>query len=434
MQWDIMRGAFDAERHDARPHRRPEAGDLRLPGRRRARLPQGEGDGAVQVDARRQLAQRRRAARTPTTHCSTAPSSAKPASPTARSAPPPPNVEPRLLGAPVAAPLRVRVVHAADGLVPTYQQKVQSAPRSAGPHRPRPRRTDVSSCSRPGRRSSTRRQRRHREPRHAAPRPHRRAGPVQQAGDDRLRRPAARRACPRSSAGRARCSRRGRPGSGSACSRRSSARRRVTGRRSAALTQFIGWTAEQVATRTTRSAGRISTGGCTAGRRCCATRASPRSTRRSVRARRARPGCCARPAGERFMTDLRHIAQLLHEAAVTEGVGPTAMANWLGRRIHEADRDAENEERTRRLESDAAGRAGDHDPPEQGTGVPRRLVPLRLGRLGHSRSTSRSSTTPTTRTSAPSTSGARRLRASPSTEDARRQRSGARTCACSTSR
>jgi exodeoxyribonuclease V beta subunit len=61
----------------------------------------------------------------------------------------------------------------------------------------------------------------------------------------------------------------------------------------------------------------------------------------------------ARPSGERFMTDLRHIAQLLHEAGVSEGLGPTAMATWLGRRIHDAARDAENEERARRLESDA---------------------------------------------------------------------------------
>ena len=53
------------------------------------------------------------------------------------------------------------------------------------------------------------------------------------------------------------------------------------------------------------------------------------------------------------MTDLRHIAQLLHEAGVSEGLGPTAMATWLGRRIHDAERDAENEERARRLESDA---------------------------------------------------------------------------------
>jgi exodeoxyribonuclease V beta subunit len=61
----------------------------------------------------------------------------------------------------------------------------------------------------------------------------------------------------------------------------------------------------------------------------------------------------ARPSGERFMTDLRHIAQLLHEAGVSDGLGPTAMATWLGRRIHDAARDGENEERARRLESDA---------------------------------------------------------------------------------
>ena len=61
----------------------------------------------------------------------------------------------------------------------------------------------------------------------------------------------------------------------------------------------------------------------------------------------------ALPAGERFLTDLRHIAQLLHEAGVSEGLGPTAMATWLGRRIHDAERDGENEERARRLESDA---------------------------------------------------------------------------------
>ena len=61
----------------------------------------------------------------------------------------------------------------------------------------------------------------------------------------------------------------------------------------------------------------------------------------------------ARPSGERFMTDLRHIAQLLHEAGASEGLGPTAMATWLGRRIHDAARDGENEERARRLESDA---------------------------------------------------------------------------------
>ncbi len=60
-----------------------------------------------------------------------------------------------------------------------------------------------------------------------------------------------------------------------------------------------------------------------------------------------------RPDGERFMTDVRHLAQLLHEAGLAQGAGPTALANWLSRRIVEADREAESEERTRRLESDA---------------------------------------------------------------------------------
>ncbi len=60
-----------------------------------------------------------------------------------------------------------------------------------------------------------------------------------------------------------------------------------------------------------------------------------------------------RESGERDLTDLRHIAQLLHEAGVSEGLGPTAMATWLGRRIRDASRDTENEERARRLESDA---------------------------------------------------------------------------------
>ncbi len=120
----------------------------------------------------------------------------------------------------------------------------------------------------------------------------------------------------------------------------------------AALTQFIGWTAADVASKDDERwedlhgslhqwAGILRDKG-------VATLYETVSSRGGVPARVLR-----RPSGERFMTDLRHVAQLLHEAAVTEGVGPTALANWLGRRILEADRDTDNEERTRRLESDA---------------------------------------------------------------------------------
>jgi exodeoxyribonuclease V beta subunit len=58
-------------------------------------------------------------------------------------------------------------------------------------------------------------------------------------------------------------------------------------------------------------------------------------------------------AGERSLTDLRHIGQLLHTAASEEQLGPTALTAWLRTRIAEAEIDTADEERSRRLESDA---------------------------------------------------------------------------------
>ena len=57
--------------------------------------------------------------------------------------------------------------------------------------------------------------------------------------------------------------------------------------------------------------------------------------------------------GERRLTDLRHLAQLLHRAASTERLGVTALRGWLAARVADADRDEGEEERARRLESDA---------------------------------------------------------------------------------
>ena len=56
--------------------------------------------------------------------------------------------------------------------------------------------------------------------------------------------------------------------------------------------------------------------------------------------------------GERRMTDLRHVGQALHGAAVEGGLGISALVSWLRRRRDEAGEDA-TEERSRRLESDA---------------------------------------------------------------------------------
>ncbi|MEV1293625.1 UvrD-helicase domain-containing protein [Pseudonocardia sp. NPDC049635] len=60
----------------------------------------------------------------------------------------------------------------------------------------------------------------------------------------------------------------------------------------------------------------------------------------------------SRPDGERDLTDLRHVGQVLHSAALERHLGPTALTEWLRHRIGEAARDT-SAERSRRLESDA---------------------------------------------------------------------------------
>lgn len=57
--------------------------------------------------------------------------------------------------------------------------------------------------------------------------------------------------------------------------------------------------------------------------------------------------------GERLLTDLRHVGQALHAAAVEGHLGPGALIDWLRHRVDEAETDAVME-RSRRLESDAA--------------------------------------------------------------------------------
>jgi exodeoxyribonuclease V beta subunit len=56
--------------------------------------------------------------------------------------------------------------------------------------------------------------------------------------------------------------------------------------------------------------------------------------------------------GERLLTDLRHVGQLLHAAARRDALGAPALTSWLRRRVDEGLDDGGDEERTRRLESD----------------------------------------------------------------------------------
>jgi exodeoxyribonuclease V beta subunit len=60
-----------------------------------------------------------------------------------------------------------------------------------------------------------------------------------------------------------------------------------------------------------------------------------------------------RADGERVLTDIRHVAQLLHAEAGASRLGPSTLAAWLRARIREAREEVANEERSRRLETDA---------------------------------------------------------------------------------
>ncbi|HWD75117.1 MAG TPA: UvrD-helicase domain-containing protein [Solirubrobacteraceae bacterium] len=135
----------------------------------------------------------------------------------------------------------------------------------------------------------------------------------------------------------------------------------ITRAHSAALTCFIGWSAERLAAadedswaweeihrrlhdwaRVLRTRGLAS---------LLETILRHRSENADGRALPAR--VLGEEAGERSLTDVRHIGQLLHAAATAEQLGPTALTAWLRIRIAEAEQDTADEERSRRLESDA---------------------------------------------------------------------------------
>ncbi|CAN5150214.1 exodeoxyribonuclease V subunit beta [soil metagenome] len=126
----------------------------------------------------------------------------------------------------------------------------------------------------------------------------------------------------------------------------------LTRARSAALTCFFGWSTEQVA-----AAGED--GGEEIHRRLhdwarvLRVKGVASLTEMITLVERLPARVLASAGGERRLTDLRHVAQLLHAAAATAQMGTTALTAWLRRRIAEAEQDTGDEERSRRLESDA---------------------------------------------------------------------------------
>ena len=121
---------------------------------------------------------------------------------------------------------------------------------------------------------------------------------------------------------------------------------------SAALTPFVGWTAEKLA-----SAGEDEReslhrqlhgwAGVLRGKGVAALT----ETITLVEGLPAR--LLAAENGERELTDLRHVGQLLHSTSDNHRMGVTALTSWLRQRIAEAEQDTGDEERSRRLESDA---------------------------------------------------------------------------------
>ncbi len=122
--------------------------------------------------------------------------------------------------------------------------------------------------------------------------------------------------------------------------------------RTAALTPFLGWTATRVAGATEADweevHRRLHGWGRVLRDSGVAALAEAIASGESLAAR-----LLSATDGERSLTDLNHVGQLLHRAAGAERLGVTALRGWLAERVDDAGRDEGEEERARRLESDA---------------------------------------------------------------------------------
>src|SRR4051812_32146114 len=143
--------------------------------------------------------------------------------------------------------------------------------------------------------------------------------------------------------------------------------------RAAAMTSFMGWSAERVATAVEDEWEDVH-------RRLHAWAALLRrrglaSLTETITLIERLPGrLLSFEDGERRLTDLRHVGQLLHSAASAERLGTAALAVWLRERIQSAEQEGD-EERSRRLGTGAEGGPGVTIPPPQGAEVPGGLAP-----------------------------------------------------------
>ena len=92
----------------------------------------------------------------------------------------------------------------------------------------------------------------------------------------------------------------------------------------------------------------------------------------------------SRPQGERLLTDLNHLGQVLHEVAHRESLGLVALLDWLRaeRRVADQEQRAHPPARHRR-----EGRPAAHHPRQQGAAVPGRLPSLSCSTAGRATTT-----------------------------------------------
>ena len=337
MQWSILRRAFHGHTH-ARADRRPEAGDLRVPRRRRRHLPGGHTHGRPARHARTQPPQRRAPARR------------------ARD-----------------GVRRRRARRRADRRAPGRRARTRTAAArraarragaGAGRRRAGCRRRRGATCRSSAWRDARRRRRRRRRG-HAAGAARRRSRRGRSAGRRRragahneqartVRAALAAVGVPAVVTGTAQRLRHpGAAETGSPCWRPWSSPRPAR-LRAAALTGFLGSDRRRAAAgRGGRRCSTSSAPRCAAGPGCCTSAASRRCWRRSRTDTGLPARLLARTDGERRLTDLRHVGQALHAARPPRHHGWRPWSSGCGA-ASPRPRSTYGEERSRRLESDAA--------------------------------------------------------------------------------
>ncbi len=128
--------------------------------------------------------------------------------------------------------------------------------------------------------------------------------------------------------------------------------------RAATLTAFYGWGVADLVRASEPGEGADDrlvdvTQQLRAWRRLLAARGVAALVETATRENRVAERLLATEGGARRLTDLRHLAEVLHDASVVRQLGPGALLDWLRERVAEARRD-KGAEGSRRLESDGS--------------------------------------------------------------------------------